>query len=370
MQSFLPSWLAAPALAAVLALALAPFAAADESTPLRPEQVRWSEVRKDALSEAIDPQDLQIVVLLPLNACGSPSGGNVGIVMAWHCLGLMQLEAAPEMAGLDLVLMPDVGVGTSVSQSLQQLEAQGLPATHRYALIMDWAVSLREAGGHYYHMALATESVLFDRREQRWRWQAVQRYERYTGERLTPEAVLSDLALHLRRVVLPPVLDRPKTLAPSERYAMSWVTPEQALQAPAADRARVVLFNDYAKTGRSSEYVADDFQLMAEADIVDAKSRYQPPAVQLPLGTRSYIAFDLRPGDYALFTGVDGRKPLKLKGGQVQFVRYARGMFNRDVLDEPSAGDAAALQARSKHAVLEDRSEPPRAHSPVRFVKD
>ena len=363
-----PSRLAAIALASLLSLGACPVLA--EPSPLKPEQARWSEIRKDALEEAIDPQDLQIVVLVPLKVCTGPISGNLGVVLQWHCAGLMRLPATPELSGFRLDFAPDDLASASAGETLRQLEAQGLPMSGRYVLVVDWQVSLREAGGSYYNLALATESVLLDRRDQRWRWHAVQRYERYTGERMSPDAVLSDLALHLQREVLPPVLDRPKTLAPSERYGMRWVAPAQALQAPAAGQARVVLFNDYSKVGRSSEYNADTFQLMAQADVGDAKSRYKPPAVPLALGTRSYIAFDLNPGDYALFLGADGRKPLKLQGGQAQYIRYSRGMLNRDVLDEMSPAEAAELLAKDKHAILEDRSEPVRAHTPVRFLKD
>ena len=357
-------------LTAELALALLPSLAMAAPSPLLPEQARWSEIRRDDLQEAIDPQQLQIVVMVPLAACAGPSQGNLGTVIKWHCAELMGLVSSPEMAGFDLVLVPDDPATPSVGETLRQMEAQGLPASRRHVLLLDWQVALREAGGSYYNLSLATESVLFDRRDQRWRWQAVHRYERYTGERMTPEAVLGDLASHLRREVLRPVLDRPKTLAPSERYGLRWVPPEQALQAPAPDRARVVLFNDYSKIGRSNEYNADAFELIADADVLDAKSRYRPPAVRLELGTRSYLAFDLNPGDYALFMGVDDRKSLALKGGELRFIRYSRGMFNRNVLDEPSAASAAELQARQKHGVLEDRSQPVRAHTPVRFVKD
>lgn len=372
MKKLFPAQFLSAATAIVTALLLGSAArdAAAEASPMKPEQARWSEVRKDDLHEAIDRKDLQIVVLLPLDGCTRPAVGNLGIVRQWHCAGLMRLPTVPEMSSLNLTVAADDVATASVGETVQHLEAQGLPTSARFVLLVDWQVALREAGGSYYHMALATESALFDRRDQRWRWQAVHRYERYTGEKLSPESVLSDLASHLQRVVLPPVLDRPRTLAPSERYGIAWVAPEQALQAPAADRARVVLFNDYSKIGRSNEYDADRFTLMADADVVDANSRYQPPAVALLVGTRSYVAFDLNPADYTLFMGVDDRKALKLKGGQAQFIRYSRGMLNRNVLDDLSASDAAELQAKGKHAMLQDSSTPKFQHTPVRFSKD
>jgi hypothetical protein len=371
MNFFLTRSLPGAALAALSLLASVPRSAAAETSPLNPERARWSEVRKDELREAIDPADLQIVVLLPVSDCSSSSANNRTVVRKWHCAAMMRLGSVPSLSAMNIVVVPEEIASPSVGETVRKFAEAGIPASARYLLLVDWQIALREAGGSYFNMSLASESVLFDRRDQRWRWQAIHRYERYTSDKMKPEDVLSDLTNLFKREVLPPVLDRPKTMTPSERYAMTWVTPVEALEAPASDRARVVLFNDYSKIGKSHEYSADDFEILADADVVDVKSRYESPAViRLALGTRSYLAFDLQPREYSLFMGVDGRKPLKLQAGRTTYVRYYRRLFNGNGVEEVSATDAAVLKSKGKHAVLEDRIETKYDHTPVRFVRD
>jgi hypothetical protein len=347
-----------------------PWHVARAASPLLPELARWSEVRKDELTHSIAPADLQIALAMPFAACNKPGQDDFNIVLRWHCAGMMQLQSHPEMADFNMSVIPSDSFTDTVSATIGQFETLGLVGERRYIAIVDWQIALRQAGGSYYNMGLATETVLFDTKERRWLWQAVHRYETYTGKQMPPEAVVRDLVLHLKSSVLPPMLNRPNSLAPSDRYSMNWVPPAQALQPPPSDRARVVLFNDYFNAGRSYEAYAQSFELMADADVIDGKSRYTAAAVKLNIGSKSYVAFDLTPGDYSLFLGVDQRKSLKLKAGEVQFIRHSRGLLNRLVLGELDMADAEKLREKSKHAILEDRSEPPRAHTPVRFTKD
>lgn len=347
-----------------------PWHVARAASPLQPELARWSEIRKDELTVPIAPKDLQIVLAMPFSACSKSSLDDFSIVLRWHCGGMMQLQSHAEMADFNIAVIPSDTFNDSVGATIGPFEALGLIGDKKYVLIVDWRIALRQAGGSYYNMGLATETVLFDTKERRWLWQAVHRYETYTGKQMPPEEVVRDLILHLKNSVLPPVLNRPISLTPSERYSMNWVPPAQALQLPPSDRTRVVLFNDYFNAGRSYEAYAQSFELMADADVIDGKSRYTPTAVKLKIGSKSYLAFDLTPGDYTLFLGVDQRKSLKLKAGEVQFIRYSRGLFNRMVLDELDRADAEKLHEKSKHAILEDKSEPQRAHTPVRFTKD
>jgi len=356
---------------AVLSLLGAARQAAAEPSPLDPEKSRWTEVRKDDLRETIAPADLQVVVLMPVADCTGPNTGNRIVVRKWHCAGMMRMGAEPALSGVNYVIVPEDLASPSVAETVRRLPEVGVSAGPRYVLLIDWQIALREAGGSYFHMSLAAESVLYDRRDQRWRWQAIHRYERYTGDKMKPEDVVRDLGYLFKDEVLRPVLNRPAVLSPAPQYAMSWATPDEALQAPAADRARVLLFNDYGKVGKSYEYTPDHFQLLADADVTDAKARYKSPsAVNLVVGTRSYLAFDVKPGDYSLFVGVDGRTPLKLQAGQTTYVRYYRGMFNANGVELVNAADAAALKAKGKHAVLEDHAEPKYAHTPVRFLRD
>ncbi len=338
---------------------------------MNPEAARWSEIRKDDLVEPIKLADLQVVVLLPIADCSGSNANNRVVVRKWHCAGMMRLATHTSMSSVNLMVVPEDLAGPSVSETARRLEEEGVPTTARYLLLVDWQVALRDAGGRYYNMALASESALFDRLDQRWRWHAVHRYERYTGEGMKPDEVLRDLAWMFNGQVLEAVLDRAKIMSPSERYAMKWVPPDQALEAPAPDRARVVLFNDYSKVLKTYEFSPDRFQLLADADAGDAAAAKKSPfAVDLSVGTRSYLAFDLLPGDYSLFLGVNDRLPLKLQAGQTTYLRYYRGLLNTNGLEQVSGKKAAELKAEQRHAVLEDRYEPGYGRTKVRFVRD
>lgn len=341
------------------------------TSPMDPEKARWSEIRRDELVENIKPADLQVVVLMPIADCTGSSANNRVVVRKWHCAGLMRLGTHPSMSATPLLLVPEDFATDSVSETARKLAEEGIPTTARYLLIVDWQIALRNAGGSYYNMALATESVLFDRRDQRWLWHAVHRHERYTGEGMKPDEVQRDLMLMLKGEVLPPLLRHTQIMAPSERYGMSWVASSQAMEAPAPDRTRVVLFNDYSKILRTYEAFPDDFVLLANGDEGDAASPTESPsAVKLRVGTRSYLAFDVQPGDYTLFGDLKVRVPLKLQPGQTTYLRFYRGWLNAHEVEPVSAQKAAELKAESVNAVLQDVYKPGYQRTQVRFVQE
>ena len=159
---------AALAALAVLSLLGAAREAAAEPSPLDPEKSRWTEVRKDDLREAIAPADLQVVVLMPVADCTGASTSNRIVVRKWHCAGMMRMGAEPALSGVNYVIVPEDLASPSVAETVRRLPELGVSAGPRYVLLIDWQIALRDAGGRYFHMSLAAESVLYDRRDQRW----------------------------------------------------------------------------------------------------------------------------------------------------------------------------------------------------------